>query len=189
MVSGTATEEAGTTTTAPRVGTEALAQVEDARPLRIGELAERSGRTVRTLHFYEELGLLEPSSRTKGGFRLYDKYAMLRIHWITRLQDLGFSLPDIKTFLDGMHQRNPDAPAMMSELRDFYRTKLQETRAQIQRLQTLETELDSSLSYLESCRSCAPSTGKHVCRACPEESHHGQEPPPLVAAVHLSPQD
>ncbi|MBM4393334.1 MAG: MerR family DNA-binding transcriptional regulator, partial [Deltaproteobacteria bacterium] len=38
--------------------------------MRIGELAERAGRTQRTLHFYEELGLLTPVSRTKGGFRL-----------------------------------------------------------------------------------------------------------------------
>lgn len=159
------------------------------RPLRIGELAEKSGRTVRTLHFYEELGLLEPSARTKGGFRLYDKYALIRIHWISRLQELGFSLPDIKTFLDGMHERNPDAPALMSELRAFYRSKLEETRAQLQRLQVLQRELDSSLSYLESCRSCAPHTGKHVCRACPEEAHHGQEAPALVAAIQLNSQD
>jgi DNA-binding transcriptional MerR regulator len=159
------------------------------RPLRIGELANRSGRTVRTLHFYEELGLLEPSSRTKGGFRLYDKYALIRIHWISRLQELGFSLPDIKVFLEGMHARNPDAPALMTELHAFYRNKLEETRAQLQRLQMLQKELETSLSYLESCRSCAPHTGKHVCRACPEESHHGQEAPALVAAVQLNSQD
>jgi len=157
--------------------------------MRIGELAERSGRTVRTLHFYEELGLLEPSSRTKGGFRLYDQYAILRIHWISRLQDLGFSLPDIKIFLDGLYQRNPDAPALMSELRDFYKTKLEETQASIQRLQVLNTELLSSLDYLESCRSCAPHTGKHVCRACPEEAHHGQSPPLMVAAIQPANQE
>lgn len=157
------------------------------RPLKIGELAEKSGRTVRTLHFYEELGLLEPASRTKGGFRLYDKYALIRIHWISRLQELGFSLPDIKIFLDGLHERNPDAPQLMNELRAFYRAKLDETRAQLRRLEVLQRELESSLSYLESCRSCAPHTGKHVCRACPEESHVGQNPPALVAALH--PQD
>ncbi len=39
--------------------------------LRIGELARRTGKTNRTLHFYEELGLLAPMSRTKGGFRIY----------------------------------------------------------------------------------------------------------------------
>ena len=151
--------------------------------MRIGELAEKSGRTVRTLHFYEELGLLAPASRTKGGFRIYDKDALVRIHWISRLQDLGFSLPEIKTFFDGLRQGTPDAPAMMSELQAFYTAKLSETRSTLLRLSALERELEASLSYLSSCRVCAPATGKHVCRACPDESHHGQEAPPLVAAV------
>jgi DNA-binding transcriptional MerR regulator len=158
-------------------------QHNETTPMRVGELAERSGRTVRTIHFYEELGLLEPMARTKGGFRLYDKYALLKIHWISRLQELGFSLPDIKLFLDGLHQRNPDAPALMSELQGFYTTKLAETRATLARLAALEHELEASLAYLSSCKVCAPSTGKHVCRACPDEAHHGQEAPPLVAAL------
>lgn len=157
-----------------------------ARPMRIGELADRSGRTVRTLHFYEELGLLEPASRTRGGFRIYDKYALLRIHWISRLQELGFSLQEIKVFLDGLHARNPDAPALMRELGAFYRQKLDETQAAIRRLQALHAELDASLAYLESCHACAPATGKHVCRACPDQAHSGQQPPPLVAAVHAA---
>lgn len=159
------------------------------RPMRIGELAEKSGRTERTLRFYEELGLLEPASRTKGGFRLYDKYALLRIHWISRLQDLGFSLPEIKVFLDGLNERNPNAPAMMRELSSFYQQKLEETRRTLLRLQALHTELEASMAYLASCHSCAPQTGKHVCRACPDASHHGQAPPALVAAVHTPTQD
>ena len=157
------------------------------RPMRIGELADRSGRTVRALHFYEELGLLEPVSRTKGGFRIYDKYALLRIHWISRLQELGFSLQEIKVFLDGLHARTPDAPALMRELRLFYQQKLEETQATMIRLQALHAELDASLTYLESCHTCAPSTGKHVCRACPDQAHSGQQPPALVAAVHPTP--
>lgn len=152
--------------------------------MRIGELAERSGRTIRTLHFYEELGLLTPASRTKGGFRLYSKDALLRIHWISRLQDLGFSLPEIKEFLNGLHARNTNAPAMMEDLGSFYKTKLDETRAALLRLQALQTELSSALDYLSGCRACAPQTEKHVCRVC---ENHGEEAPPLVAAVRIHP--
>jgi|1048.fasta_scaffold82909_2 DNA-binding transcriptional MerR regulator len=154
--------------------------------MRIGELCERSGRTARTLHFYEELGLLVPASRTKGGFRLYDESALLRIQWIGRLQDLGFSLPEIKEFLASLHGR-PDAPAMMGELFRFYTAKLSETRAQLARLQALEGELQQSLEYLGTCLGCAPRTGKHSCPSCRTADHADREAPVLVAAVRTPP--
>ena len=158
------------------------------RTMRIGELADKSGRTERTLRFYEELGLLTPVGRTKGGFRLYDDNALLRIDWITRLQDLGFSLPEVKEFLLNLHAR-PSAPAMMADLRDFYATKLTESRAAIERLRALEAELSTALSYLSTCRSCAPSTVKTACRSCADDDHVGHTAPSLVAAVHpLSPE-
>ena len=46
------------------------------RSLRVGELAKVTGKTVRALHLYEELGLLAPSERSKGGYRLYDEAAL-----------------------------------------------------------------------------------------------------------------
>lgn len=151
--------------------------------MRIGGLAEKSGRTERTLRFYEELGLLVPASRTKGGFRLYDSGALLRIHWISRLQELGFSLPEIKDFLVEV-QGNHHGPAMMGDLRSFYANKLAETRATIARLHALEAELAASIDYLDTCRSCAPATNKTACRACGVEDHAEKEVPALVAAVH-----
>lgn len=154
--------------------------------MRIGELAERSGKTIRTLHFYEELNLLVPVSRTKGGFRLYDEQALLRIEWIARLQDLGFSLPEIQTFLAGLHAK-PSGPAMMSELRQFYAEKLDETRAQVARLRALELQLQNSILYLSTCRACAPATEKTRCHSCDDSGHVGQEAPMMVAAVSPHP--
>lgn len=155
------------------------------RRLRIGELAERSGRTARTLHFYEEIGLLSPVARTKGGFREYDEEALFRIEWIGRLQDLGFSLPDIKAFLANLHA-NPTGPEMMAELRGFYESKLEETRAQMRRLRALELELANSLAYLTTCRACAPATEKTACRTCTDDEHHGTTAPAMVVAVQPS---
>jgi len=168
---------------------EAMAASPSGKPdrlMRIGELGEKSGRTERTLRFYEELGLLTPAARTKGGFRLYDDNALLRIEWIARLQELGFSLPEVKEFLTNLQAR-PSGPAMMGDLREFYTTKLAETRAAIARLSALEHELDQSLAYLHTCKSCAPATGKSACRSCEDDEHQGAEPPALVAAVQPSP--
>lgn len=150
--------------------------------LRIGQLADQSGKTVRALHFYEELGLLTPAQRTKGGFRLYDPDALLRIQWIDRLQELGFSLPEIRDFLSSL-RRDSSGPAAMVRLRSFYARKLDETREALARLHSLERELNESIAYLDGCRACAPQTARTACKSCDDTHHVGQQPPPLVAAV------
>lgn len=151
--------------------------------LRVGQIAERTGKTVRALRFYEELGLLTPAQRTKGGFREYDEGALLRIQWIDRLQELGFSLQDIRDFLSSLRELD-SGPAAMDQLRTFYARKMLDTRQQISRLQALEAELKDSLSYLSTCRVCAPETPKSTCRSCGEQAHRDAPAPALVAAVH-----
>src|SRR2546430_17336065 len=61
---------------------------------RVGELAKRTGVSVRTLHWYEEIGLLEPSQRTEAGHRLYAAEDVGRLQQIRSLRPLGFSLDE-----------------------------------------------------------------------------------------------
>ena len=69
--------------------------------LQIGEVAERTGVTQRTLRFYEEKGLLKPPTRMDGGFRLYSENDILRLERIKRLKRLlGFPLAEIKEMVD-----------------------------------------------------------------------------------------
>ena len=69
--------------------------------LQIGEVAERTGVTQRTLRFYEEKGLLKPPSRMEGGFRLYSEDDVRRVEQIKRLQKLlGFTLAEIKEMVE-----------------------------------------------------------------------------------------
>jgi len=73
----------------------------DEAYLQIGEVAERTGVTQRTLRFYEEKGLLKPPSRLDGGFRLYSEDDVRRLEQIKRLQTLlGLSLADIKEMVE-----------------------------------------------------------------------------------------
>src|SRR5882724_4061386 len=72
---------------------------DDSKLMRVGELAKAVGKTVRAMHLYEELGLLEPRSRSEGGFRLYGPEAIDRIHWIVKLQAIGFTLAEIRGFV------------------------------------------------------------------------------------------
>ncbi len=76
-------------------------QAKAAPFLQIGEVAERTGVTQRTLRFYEEKGLLKPPTRMEGGFRLYSEDDVQRVEQIRRLQGLlGFSLADIKGMVE-----------------------------------------------------------------------------------------
>lgn len=69
--------------------------------LQIGEVAERTGVTQRTLRFYEEKGLLKPPTRMEGGFRLYSEEDVQRVERIKRLQTLlGFTLAEIKEMVE-----------------------------------------------------------------------------------------
>src|SRR5262245_34051339 len=62
----------------------------------VGDLAKATGKTVRALHLYEELGLLKAHERSKGRYRLFTHDALVRVRWITKLQGLGLSLSEIQ---------------------------------------------------------------------------------------------
>ncbi len=67
---------------------------------KVGELAERLGLTVRTLHHWDDLGLLKPSRRTQAGHRLYGEDDLVRLQRILSLRQIGLSLDEIKVWLD-----------------------------------------------------------------------------------------
>ena len=68
--------------------------------LKVGELATRTGLTVRTLHHYDEIGLLRPSRRTSAGHRLYGEEEVRRLQRIASLRHLGLPLEEIRDCLD-----------------------------------------------------------------------------------------
>ncbi|MFM0246332.1 MerR family transcriptional regulator [Paraburkholderia sediminicola] len=67
--------------------------------LKVGELARRSGITVRTLHHYDAIGLLTPSARSDAGYRLYNRDDIARLHQIQAMRRLDLSLADIGALL------------------------------------------------------------------------------------------
>jgi DNA-binding transcriptional MerR regulator len=75
--------------------------METERLFQVREFAKRSGVTVRTLHHYDHLGLLKPSVVSESGYRLYSTHDLVRLQQIVTLKFIGFSLKQIKEFLDG----------------------------------------------------------------------------------------
>ena len=153
--------------------------------LRVGDLARLTGKTVRAIHLYEEQGLLQPTTRSSGGFRLYEETAVERVRWIELLHGLGFSLSEMKSLLRSWWSAGL-GPEAMAELRALFSQKLEHAREMISRYQQLERELMDGLRYLETCRVCAtPSTVK-TCVHCTQD-HGMSAEPALVAGIITSP--
>ncbi|MDM9384430.1 heavy metal-responsive transcriptional regulator [Chlorogloeopsis sp. ULAP01] len=112
----------------------------------IGLVAKESGVPIKTIRYYEELGLLKTSGRTEGGFRLFRSDVLARLNFIKRAQSLGLSLSEIKEFLN-VHDEG-ELPC------DHIKIKLQEKLVdidrQIQQLLILKQELEGLLSGWES---------------------------------------
>jgi MerR family transcriptional regulator, copper efflux regulator len=154
----------------------------DKALLKVGELAKAVQKTVRAIHLYEELGLLIPVTRSTGGYRLYTEDAVKRVTWIVRLQEMGLSLTEIQSLLREWESA-PNGSTGMSVVRAMFEQKLAETRATVQKLQALETELVDSLEYLASCNTCEPNHVQAECKQCGHHGHVPSEAPELVAGL------
>ncbi|WP_216217210.1 MerR family transcriptional regulator [Amycolatopsis aidingensis] len=67
--------------------------------MQIGEVAERTGLSLRTIRYYEEVGLVTPSARSQGGFRLYTEPDVARLLLARRMKPLGFQLDEMRELL------------------------------------------------------------------------------------------
>lgn len=150
--------------------------------MRVGELARAVGKTVRAMHLYEELGLLEPRARSEGGFRLYGREAIDRIHWIVKLQAIGFTLAEIQGFVRDF-QSARSAPEATARVHALFRHKQSEIRDQIAQLQMIENDLHEALAYLDSCQPCSSEYSPRECGVCDHQGHHKGEAPPLFAGL------
>ncbi len=98
-----------------------------APAMKIGELAKQTGLSVRTLHYYDEIGLLSPSRRTDSEHRLYERQDIVRLQQILSLRQLGLSLKEIR---DCLEQPNYS----LSRTIDLHRSKLREQLSLSQKL-------------------------------------------------------
>lgn len=79
--------------------------------MQIGEVATRTELSLRTIRHYEEAGLLVPSARSQGGFRLYTEADVARLMVIRRMKPLGFTLDQMRDLLEATDLLDTDTPA------------------------------------------------------------------------------
>lgn len=112
----------------------------EPRGLKVGELARRTEISIRTLHHYDEIGLLRPSQRTASGHRLYTDQDVARLQQIVSLRDLGLSLDEIAGALEG-------GALTLAKTLALHRARLQDRTA---RIQQVVHRLDSIIDTLSS---------------------------------------
>ncbi|WP_306371014.1 MerR family transcriptional regulator [Nocardiopsis sp. CC223A] len=78
----------------------------EAGHMQIGEVAEQTGLSLRTIRYYGEVGLVEPSARSRGGFRLYTQEDVDRLNLIKRMKPLDFSLDETRDLLEALDRLN-----------------------------------------------------------------------------------
>ncbi|MEU4745714.1 MerR family transcriptional regulator [Actinosynnema sp. NPDC023658] len=104
--------------------------------MQIGAVADRTGLSLRTIRYYEEVGLVVPSARSRGGFRLYTEPDIDRFQVIKRMKPLGFQLEEMRellTLLDGLSAAKDD-DKHLDRLAQFHTTaeeRCEELRAQL----------------------------------------------------------
>lgn len=126
--------------------------------LTVDEVVHRLNVTPRTLHYYEEMGLIRPNRRTEGGHRLYDDAVLERLQYILHLKEhLGLSLQEIRSLLDAeetleqlgvSYQASPEGPdrdRILDEFITVLETQVDRIDDKIHNLKTLRTRFSERL--------------------------------------------
>ena len=128
-------------------------QVVVAAPLKIGEVAQRSGLTVKTIRFYCDEGLIQPISRSEGGYRLFGEPVFAELALIRTLKAMDIPLHDVSRILESRRS----GICTCASLQATIRSKAGEIEQKIAALGQLQQELNALLSSWEDCGGRKPS--------------------------------
>lgn len=123
--------------------------------LRIGEVANRSGLSVKTIRFYCDQGLIHPAGRSAGGYRLFNEAVFAELSLIRTLKAMEIPLEDVAELL----QSRRSGVCTCSSLQATIRTKAGEIDQKITALRNLQVELDNLLTSWQDCGGRKPPAG------------------------------
>jgi DNA-binding transcriptional MerR regulator len=123
-----------------------------AHDLAIGTVAERTGCTVPTIRYYEEIGLLPHARRSANGRRYYQEEDVRRLLFIRRCRDFGFPIEQVKELAHLFE----DGDRACSEVRDLAQVHLEQVRARLKEMRQLESSLAGFVSNCDAACSSGP---------------------------------
>jgi len=112
----------------------------------IGEVADELGLSLRTVRYYEEMGLITPAERTEGGFRLYSDDEIERLVLIKEMKPLGFTVQEMRALLDAQDTlsagHDADALDALKGFATAAKQKIDELREQLARAEKFSRALE-----------------------------------------------
>ncbi|UZN03659.1 MerR family transcriptional regulator [Cellulomonas sp. S1-8] len=121
----------------------------------IGEVAERTRLSLRTIRYYEEVGLVVPSARSQGGFRLYAETDIARLQLVRRMKPLDFSLEEMRELLETIDAL--DDPATADAERGQVAERLEAFRLAVEeRCASLRQQLSNAETFADELRALHP---------------------------------
>jgi MerR family Zn(II)-responsive transcriptional regulator of zntA len=126
---------------------------------KIGEIAKKTGVTLRTIRYYDELGLIKPSKRSAGNFRLYDENAISIIKLISNLKKLDYTLEEIKNILVNRNCDEASYIATINHTKNVLLKKKNKVEEKLKHYQQLSGEIDKSIEIIEQCFECRKERG------------------------------
>lgn len=131
----------------------------------IGEVAKETGLSLRTIRYYEELGLIRPKSRTAGLFRLYSRSELDRLMAIQTLKNLGYPLKDIRAVMKSASTSKTGDELVTNILRDLQRQE-ELAKKQLARCKETIKSIDAASELLARCLGCKRKPTKAHCLHC-----------------------
>ncbi|MFF1399687.1 MerR family transcriptional regulator [Streptomyces sp. NPDC058287] len=125
--------------------------------MQIGEVAARTELSLRTIRHYEETGLVMPSARSPGGFRLYTEADVSRLMVIRRMKPLGFSLDEMRDLLEATDRLDSDVELPTAERGELLDRVQGFEQAAQQRVADLRTQLARAEEFAATLRERLPS--------------------------------
>jgi DNA-binding transcriptional MerR regulator len=139
-----------------------------ARPkglLTTGDLARRTGNTLRTVRFYEEEGLVVPARRSRGGHRLFGEDQLHKLRLITDLRNIGLSIPVIKEVFQ-IKRECKDAVEASERVNAFLQEQIARMEEQVALLQRVRDEFRAAMAVFHECASCKDVWIRRRCASC-----------------------
>jgi DNA-binding transcriptional MerR regulator len=151
--------------------------------LKIGELARRTGVTLRTIRYYQSLGLVEAARRTRGGLHLYGGEACDRIQLIRDLRSLDVPLVRIREILARRKSARTGAEGACEAAATLTHS-LADMERRVQQHLALRREMTEALGVLETCLRCSARPSREACYACENLARRERIPVYIRALVN-----
>lgn len=150
--------------------------------LKIGDFARLADTNLRTLRYYEELGLILPANRSQGGFRYYRRTDINRVQMIRDLQELGLHLERIRDLISA-RQRGEAREKFLERVREALE---EQDRLLCERLRSIEDQrkkVAQALHKIGECRHCtlSPLSDNNFCEPC---ATTGEKLPEHLSALY-----